>query len=125
MYHRAGSDAYRQQHGLLTTAELDRLRRNLGMTWKQFAEFVGIGIATLKRWMGGEIQTPAYNSLVRLRADLRFAEQATNDLIVRLTENSGCAQQTVEVAVSPGVRRGRSRVDRVSVGVDAQYGLAA
>ena len=80
MYHRAGSDGYRQEHGLLTASEIDRLRRNLGMTWKQFAEYTNIGIATLKRWMGGEIQTPSLNSLVRLKADPSFAQRALEEL---------------------------------------------
>ena len=126
MFHRAGSDAYRRQHGLLTAGEIDRLRRNLGMTWAKFAEFVGIGIATLKRWMGGEIQSEAYNSLVRLKADLAYAEQATNDLLARLTENSGCAQPTIEVgARGQAGRLNRRRVHYAPVAADSHYALAA
>ena len=46
MYSRAGADAYRRAHDLLTTSELDQMRKNLGMTWTQFAEYVHVGVAT-------------------------------------------------------------------------------
>lgn len=64
-YHRAVSDAYRRKVGLLTIGEIDRLRRNLAMTWPDFADYLSIGTATLKRWRRGEIQTPALDRLVR------------------------------------------------------------
>src|SRR5579864_112102 len=81
MYHRAASDAYRSAHGLLTTREIDQLRRGLGMTWKQFADYVSVGLATLKRWMGGEIQSPSLDLLVRLKADLSFVQRAAEELL--------------------------------------------
>ena len=83
-YHRAVSDAYRRKVGLLTIGEIDRLRRNLKMTWPEFANYVFVGIATLKRWRRGEIQTQALDRLVRLRADPRFLEMAANELQARL-----------------------------------------
>ena len=58
------------------------------MTWKQFAEYVHVGVATLKRWMGGEIQTPSLDLLVRLKADLTFAQRAADELLSRLADNS-------------------------------------
>lgn len=78
------SDAYRRKVGLLTIGEIDRLRRNLAMTWTEFADYVSIGIATLKRWRRGEIQTQALDRLVRLKADPRFIEKALSDLHARL-----------------------------------------
>ena len=87
MYNRAGADAYRRAHDLLTTSEIDQMRRSLGMTWKQFAEYVHVGVATLKRWMGGEIQTPSLDLLVRLKADLSFAQRAADELLSRLADN--------------------------------------
>ena len=83
-YHRAVSDAYRRKVGLLTTDEIDRLRRNLDMTLPEFASYVSVGIATLKRWRRGEIQTEALDRLVRLRADLQYAESAARELRARL-----------------------------------------
>ena len=83
-YHRAVSDAYRRKVGLLTMDEIDRLRRNLDMTLPEFASYVSVGIATLKRWRRGEIQTEALDRLVRLRADLQYAERAASELRARL-----------------------------------------
>lgn len=84
-YHRAVSDAYRRKVGLLTSSEIDSLRRNLDMTWPEFANYLFVGIATLKRWNRGEIQTQALDRLVRLRADPRFLEKAASELHERLT----------------------------------------
>lgn len=83
-YHRAVSDAYRRKVGLLTMDELDSLRRDLKMTLPEFADYVFVGIATLKRWRRGEIQTQALDRLVRLRADPRFLEEAKAELDRRL-----------------------------------------
>lgn len=108
VYHRAASDAYRRKHKLLSSGELDYLRRNLGMTWKQFAEYVPIGIATLKRWLGGEIQSPSLDSLVRLKADLTFAERAKDELLARLAEKAVYTDDATWVHIAG--RRGRMEV---------------
>jgi putative zinc finger/helix-turn-helix YgiT family protein len=83
-YHRAVSDAYRRKVGLLTIDEIDSLRRNLNMTLPEFASYLSVGIATLKRWRRGEIQTEALDRLVRLRADLQYAESAASELRAHL-----------------------------------------
>ena len=83
-YHRAVSDAYRRKVGLLTIDEIDSLRRKLDMKWPEFAGYVSVGIATLKRWRRGEIQTEALDRLVRLRADPQYAERAVSELRARL-----------------------------------------
>ncbi len=54
------------------------------MTLPEFASYVSVGIATLKRWRRGEIQTEALDRLVRLRADLQYAESAAGELRARL-----------------------------------------
>ena len=56
------------------------------MTWPEFADYLFIGIATLKRWNRGEIQTQALDRLVRLRADPNFLERAASELHERLTK---------------------------------------
>ena len=83
-YHRAVSDAYRRKVGLLTIDEIESLRRDLNMTLPEFASYVSVGIATLKRWRRGEIQTEALDRLVRLRADFQYAERAAGELRARL-----------------------------------------
>lgn len=95
LHYRAASDAYRRQAKLLTTQDLDRLRRDLKMTWKEFAEYVFVGIATLKRWMRGEIQSEALDRLVRLRTDLQFIEKTATELAGRLA-SSGISSAAVQ-----------------------------
>ena len=108
-YHRAVSDAYRRKAGLLTIDEIDRLRRNLKMTWPEFASYVFVGIATLKRWRRGEIQTRALDRLVRLRTDPLFIEEARSELHARLASAAVRHQvrrrPILEWASLPGVER--------------------
>src|SRR4051794_40150042 len=44
------ADAYRKKHGLLTSKELKDIRRKLHMNQQQFAHFVGVSSASVKRW---------------------------------------------------------------------------
>jgi putative zinc finger/helix-turn-helix YgiT family protein len=125
MYNRAAADAYRRAHDLLTTSELDQMRRNLGMTWKQFAEYVCVGIATLKRWMGGELQTPSLDSLVRLKADLSFAQRAADELLTRLVANSAEYAVSVSTATPATSRRARQVIVWESGATITGLGLAA
>jgi hypothetical protein len=100
-YHRATADAYRVTERLLTTKDLEKLRQSVGMTRQQFAEHVLIGIATLKRWLRGEIQTRAYDTLVRLRTD--FGEiQASSK---KLTELMTAHTPTTVMTSAPATRR--------------------
>lgn len=118
-YHRAVSDAYRRKVGLLTMTEIDRLRRNLAMTWPEFAGYVFVGIATLKRWRRGEIQTQALDRLVRLRADPSFLEEARRDLHRRLERPPSwhpIRRGRVELA---GVHRDGGDTSRAPMGVAA------
>lgn len=80
------SDAYREQHGLLTSAELKRIRKRLRMNQKEFAEYLGVGIASVKRWEAGLIQDAAMNELVRLKTDLQVARRNVRELELRLGE---------------------------------------
>lgn len=84
-YHRATADAYRVTQGLLTTNDLERLRASLGMNRVQFAEFVFIGIATLKRWLRGEIQNAALDKLVRLRTSFAEMQASSKELTEQMT----------------------------------------
>jgi len=95
------------------------------MTWKQFAEYVCVGIATLKRWMGGEIQTLSLDALVRLKADLTFAQQAADELLVRLAANSAAYTETVEVMAPSTIRRNRRRPAQAWTAVDTDLALCA
>lgn len=69
------ADAYRKKHGLLTTGEIIQYRENLNMTQDQFAEYLRIGIASVKRWELGKIQDQSSDELIRLKCDETFAEK--------------------------------------------------
>jgi putative zinc finger/helix-turn-helix YgiT family protein len=63
------SDAYRRAHGLLTSKEILARRLLLGMTQQVFSEYLGAGIASVKRWEAGKIQDKAMDELIRLKTD--------------------------------------------------------
>lgn len=70
-YFQAAANAYRKKHGLLTGPEIVALRRALGMSQQDAAEFLKVGIASLKRWEGAQIQDEAMDRLLRLSFDRR------------------------------------------------------
>ncbi len=55
------SDAYRKKVGLMTGAEIRDQRKRLGFSQKELAKRAGVGIASIKRWENGIIQTKAMN----------------------------------------------------------------
>jgi len=59
---RAISDAYRKALGLITSEEIREKRKQLGLTQKELAKRMNVGIASIKRWEGGLIQSKAMNS---------------------------------------------------------------
>lgn len=56
------ADAYRKKVGLLTGAEIREKRGDLGFSQKELAKKAGVGIASIKRWENGIIQTRSMNS---------------------------------------------------------------
>lgn len=63
------ADAYRQAHGLLTSREIRNIRGRLSQ--QRFADELGVGVASIKRWELGMIQDRRSN-----RQILEFAEHA-------------------------------------------------
>ena len=59
------ADEYRRRHGLLTSAEIVACRKAHGKSQAKFAAFLGVGIASVKRWEGGTVQEPVYDDLIR------------------------------------------------------------
>jgi putative zinc finger/helix-turn-helix YgiT family protein len=60
------ANAYRKAHGLLTSMEIRDIRSRLKMSQAQFAKFLEVGVASVKRWELGEIQDAAMNRLIHL-----------------------------------------------------------
>jgi putative zinc finger/helix-turn-helix YgiT family protein len=62
---RLASDEYRRAHGLLTSTEIRNIRTNLGLSQQEFADFIDVGIASIKRWELGKIQDKRSDDLIR------------------------------------------------------------
>jgi len=70
------SDAYRKKHNLLTCSEIIGFREKMDMTQDAFAEYLGVGVASLKRWENGAIQEKANDELIRLKcSEEKLSEQ--------------------------------------------------
>jgi putative zinc finger/helix-turn-helix YgiT family protein len=69
------SDAYRAAHGYLTSTEVRDRRNRLGMTQQEFSEYLGTGVASVKRWESGQIQERAMDELIRLKTDPEAARK--------------------------------------------------
>jgi len=66
----APHDAYRRIHGFLTSGEILSRRKAMGFSQKRFAEYLGVGSATIERWESGIlVQDKVSDLLLRQRAD--------------------------------------------------------
>ena len=68
-YGRAVADAYRQTQGLLTSEEIRAARARLDMSQQEFADYLGVGVASVKRWEWGQVQEKSMDKLMRLLTD--------------------------------------------------------
>ena len=62
---RAISEAYRKAKGLLTSEEIKSGRKRLGLTQKNLADLLSVGIASIKRWETGIIQSQSMDRILR------------------------------------------------------------
>lgn len=69
------ADAYRRAVGLLSGEEIRQLRQQKGLSQQTLAEALEIGIASIKRWETGVIQSKAMDHLLRTLLD----EQPCNE----------------------------------------------
>lgn len=66
----ATHDAYRREHGFLTSGEILARRKAMGLSQKRFAEYLGVGSASIERWESGAlVQDKASDLLIRNRTD--------------------------------------------------------
>jgi putative zinc finger/helix-turn-helix YgiT family protein len=80
------SDAYREKHQLLTSAQIKDRRLDLGMSQQQFANYLGVGSSSVKRWELGQIQDKAMNNLMVLKTDLDAARENVIEVSARLKQ---------------------------------------
>lgn len=78
----AVADAYRKRHGLLTSSEIRKIRRDLGMSQEEFATYLSVGVASVKRWELRKVQEKSMDDLVRIKCSLPTARQNVASLMV-------------------------------------------
>ncbi|HEV3201407.1 MAG TPA: type II TA system antitoxin MqsA family protein [Bryobacteraceae bacterium] len=82
------SDAYREKYHLLTSSQMQDRRLGLGMSQQQFADYLGVGSSSVKRWELGQIQDQAMNNLMILKTDLDAARENVIEVSTRLKQAS-------------------------------------
>ena len=66
------ADAYRAEKGLLTGDEIKRLRTARKLTQRQLAGMMNIGIASIKRWETGAVQSQSMDHALRMQLQCRI-----------------------------------------------------
>ncbi len=62
-------EAYRRLADILTVEEIKAARHRLRMSQRQFAEYLGVGGASVKRWETGVLPDKSSSDLIRLKTD--------------------------------------------------------
>ncbi len=70
---RAIADAYRTKVGLLAGHEIRSLREARGLTQQQLADLMDIGIASIKRWETGMIQSKSMDRALRMQLQCDYS----------------------------------------------------
>lgn len=84
------ADKFRAKHGLLTSAQIRAIRNQLGMSQEEFAKYLNVGIASVKRWELGKVQDKSSDELIRLKSNLARAEQ--NVALILFNQGGGADQ---------------------------------
>lgn len=80
----ATADAYRIKHGLLTSQAIQQLRESLEMSQREFAEYLCVGEASVKRWESYFVQDSSQDQNIRLKCIQEAAEKNVSELAHRL-----------------------------------------
>ena len=73
-------DAYREKHHIPSAEEIRSLRKRLGLTQSQFADLLGIGVASLQRYEKGSLPTDAHARILRHASNPMFLKEYIFDL---------------------------------------------
>lgn len=92
-------EAVCQHFGVLSPAEIRRIREGHRMTRTRFAEITGLGEASLNRWENGlTIQTQAYDRYLRLLALPEIMQHLKDSVTERLSPPAGCTTPSTDRA---------------------------
>jgi putative zinc finger/helix-turn-helix YgiT family protein len=115
-YARLLSDEYRAAHNLLTSDELRTLRERLGMSQAKFADYLGVGVASVKRWEMGRIQESAMDELIRLKTEPEAARRNLKTVEAQVPEHlvvSGNEDLELEMVLETSYLRPKQmKIDR-------------
>src|ERR1035437_716158 len=97
---RLTADAYREKHGLLKSAEIVSRRTRLGMSQREFAAFLRVGEASVKRWETWQVQDASSDELIRVKSD--FLAQLQQHALITMQQHLIISHQvaTVRLRVS-------------------------
>ena len=70
---RAIADAYRAKVDLLTGQEIKSLREAKGLTQQQLADLMNVGIASIKRWETGMVQSKSMDHALRMQLQCKIS----------------------------------------------------
>jgi putative zinc finger/helix-turn-helix YgiT family protein len=81
---RLTADAYRTKHGLLTSVEIKALRQLLGdKSQREFAAFLGVGEASVKRWETWLVQDKGNDQLIRMKCAAELRQRELADSLIK------------------------------------------
>jgi putative zinc finger/helix-turn-helix YgiT family protein len=106
------SDAYRSEMGLLTSDQIRGYRESLGLSQQRFAEYLKVGVASIKRWELGGVQDSVNDDHIRLKCDAAYA-----------AANAASVKGLHEVAADMKVFVERIQLQKTAMGMTAIAGF--
>jgi putative zinc finger/helix-turn-helix YgiT family protein len=80
------ADAYRAAQGLLTSGEIKALRKSRRLSQKKLAEQMNIGIAGIKRWETGTVQSASMDRALRMQLQCRNIKDSDTNVAEPLSD---------------------------------------
>lgn len=84
-----GADTYRKKHHLLTSQQIIAYRKKMGMTQVEFAHYLHVGEASVKRWETYWVQDPVQDEHIRIKCDKKYAEKNLKEIERLVSHNTG------------------------------------
>jgi putative zinc finger/helix-turn-helix YgiT family protein len=107
--------AYRKLAGILTAEQIRQARLWLKMSQRQFAKYLGVGEASVKRWESGVLLDKSSSDLIRLKTDPEAARANWDLLQARLSHGPAApltrgteGAPAAQLATKTAARRERS-----------------
>ena len=102
-------EGYRAAAGLLSADAIREARTRLGMNQLAFAEYLGVGEASVKRWEIGALQDKSSDDLIRLKTDPEYARRNLDNLRRRLARKAAPAPRGKAIFVGEKARARQNR----------------